>query len=43
LVKATTRKKALIAEFLDIAGRIPGVDHMFADSVEGLAVQTSRK
>lgn len=82
-MKATTRKRALIAVLLDIAGRIPGVDHMvdvlkglpidvkhrarrsllvrelaaidrqlrdsrrqirkFANSLEGLAVQTSRK
>lgn len=82
-MRATTRKKALIAVFLDIAGRIPGVDHMvdvlkelpidvkhrarrsvlvrelavidrklgdsrrqirkFADSLDGLAVQASRR
>jgi hypothetical protein len=83
LVRATTRKRKLVAVFLEIAGRIPGVDHTVdvlkrlpidvkhrarrstlvrrlgvidrqlrdsrqqirkcADSVEGLAVQASRR
>lgn len=41
-MRATTRKKALIAVFLSIAGRIPGVDHM-VDVLKGLPIDVKHR
>ena len=42
MMRAATLKKTLIAAFVSIAGRIPGVDHM-VDVLKGLPIDAKHR
>ena len=42
MMRATTRKRTLIAVFVSIAGRIPGVDHMI-DVLKGFPIDAKHR